>query len=80
MGRSCIISKGKRRKQYKRVSFAYGAKKAWLDYLGEGHTMKESIAKFCGLLSRQVHGAKEMLLSKRQTSKQTLPVGRDDED
>ncbi|KAE8875912.1 hypothetical protein PF003_g38615 [Phytophthora fragariae] len=50
---------GQRRKQYKRVSFAYGVKKAWLDYLDEGHTMKECIAKFCGLLSRQVHRAKK---------------------
>ncbi|KAE8964654.1 hypothetical protein PR001_g28987 [Phytophthora rubi] len=44
MGRPCITGKGKRRKQYKHVSVAYGDKKAWLDYLDEGHTVKECIA------------------------------------
>eukprot|EP00644_Phytophthora_capsici_P014092 jgi/Phyca11/71149/gw1.3.453.1 len=64
MGRPCITGNGKRRKQYKRVAVAYGDKKAVLEYLDEGHTVKECITHFHGELQRNEYRAKAKLVSK----------------
>ncbi|KAF4133821.1 hypothetical protein GN958_ATG17158 [Phytophthora infestans] len=60
----CITGNGKRWKQIKRVAVAYGDKKAVLEYLDEGHTVKECITHFHGELQRKEYRAKAKLVSK----------------
>ncbi|EGZ25562.1 hypothetical protein PHYSODRAFT_409199, partial [Phytophthora sojae] len=64
MGRPSTTWQGKQRKQYKRHAVAYSDKKAWLEYLDKGFSVKQCIVHFCGELPRKEYRAKEKSLSK----------------